>query len=65
MIIDIVFCGEQVIRYESDCVPRVGETISCMKPKRNYEVKHVDHLIRKRTVGLSGFGQDLVTVEVI
>ncbi len=65
MIIDIVMNGEQLMRYDSDVAPRIGETISCLRPIGTYEVIFVNHLIKKANIGLPSFRHELITVEVI
>lgn len=65
MIVDVVTTnGEGLFRYESDIVPRVGETISTFRPnKSTLEVVQVDHLVDFRS-SMKPRRQDLVTVTV-
>lgn len=68
MIIDLIEVnGNMVARYESEIIPRIGETISTFtfpqKPeKRSWVVQSVDHLIK--TSPKSGAYLELVSVVI-
>ena len=63
MIVDLVTDkGINWMRYETDCIPRIGETISTLKPEEaSFLVLSVDHLIGSR-FNSDEMRQDLVTV---
>jgi hypothetical protein len=62
MLIDVLVEGKHWIRYESTIVPRIGETISTLKPdKQSFKVMQVDHLVRHLSL-TDERRQELVTV---
>lgn len=65
MFIDLAYMnGDQILRYESDYVPSVNETISMMRPKKTWEVIGVDNLIKKRAIGIEKNCLDVITITV-
>ena len=65
MIIDVVTDkGIQYMRYESDCSPKIGETISIIFPEQvQFRVTAVDHLIKPK-LGSDEMRQELITIQV-
>ena len=64
MIIDILVNGKTLVRYESNIIPRVGETISSFKPeKKCFKVLHIDHLIKPH-ISQEYMRLELITVNV-
>ena len=62
MIIDVVINEDVLLRYESTCIPRVGETISTIIPeKKGFTVLAVDHLVGPRPIG-GEMRQELITI---
>lgn len=64
MIVDLIEPGNDWnFRYETDCCPRVGETITQLQPERFVaKILSVDHLI---TLSLNGeFKENIITCEV-
>lgn len=65
MTIDLIEKGEAILRYDSDIIPRVGETISTFGPRKEYTVITVDHLLGNKLVIGEKWAMDLVTIEVV
>lgn len=65
MIIDVVTIeGVGWMRYETSEAPRVGETISTLRPTENtFEVVSIDHLVGP-FAGTDDMKQKLITVTV-
>ena len=65
MIVDLIEPGNDWnwnFRYETDCCPRVGETVTHLQPGRFVaKILSVDHLI---TLSFGEFKEKLITCEV-
>ena len=66
MIIDIVSTEGCLYRYDSNIIPRVGETISMFKPeKKCFSVLTVDYSIRPDYMAISNNLENAVMIDLV
>jgi len=65
MIIDIRLKDAEGIRYNSDFIPQVGETVTSIVSKFTYKIVAVDHLIVMESVCNKDPYEQLVTCDAV